>query len=98
MLNLINSDINSTINSKNIYYYVSNNIDGSKDYEFLLSIISLFDKVFTEGDVGYLSREQKTLLNNYLNEADNKLSEINEQLDDYLGGFLGETNEIYFTK
>lgn len=91
--------VTSSIGSKNQYYYKEYGLDGSIEYVFLQDLIDIFDRVFINNNEKYASLEQRKLLKSYCKEADTGLlSELNQQLDNYLGGYLGEMNDVYFTK
>lgn len=94
-----NVSLKSKLRTPRKTYYQKDDLNGDTTYIFITDIINIFDKIFVDNDKRYASKEQREMLETYCIEADTSdISEFNKQLDNYLGGYLGEDNDVYFTK
>ncbi len=99
----------SEVNTFDPIFITRQNMDGDKDAIYHVNLIYLLDNVFTKNNLNYLSIEQERYMKMFFNEADivtkslNQLEEdsfkdmtrVMKQLDNFLGGYLGENDGRY---
>lgn len=99
----------SEINTSESYFISYDKLDGTKEVKYHVNLIDLLDKVFLSNTQDFLSLEQSRFISKFYKIAGNvtdKLNSKNEtpyskvdsvllQLDDFLGGYIGEDNGRY---
>lgn len=99
----------SEINTAESYFIVHEKLDGSKEVKYHVNLIDLLDKAFLNNIQDFLSVEQDRFMDKFykaageitdkINKADTnpyeKIDMVLLQLDDFLGGYIGEDNGKY---
>ena len=99
----------SEVNTFDPIFITRQDMNGDKDAIYHVNLIYLLDNVFTKNNLNYLSIEQERYMKTFFNEADivtkslNQLEEdsfkdmtrVMKQLDNFLGGYLGENDGRY---
>ena len=99
----------SEINTGSPVFYVKHHMDGSKETVYHVNLIDLLDRVFTKDGLRFLSIDQERFMSKFFKQAGivtdllnsesstpyAGLDEAFQQLDDFLGSYLGVDNGRY---
>lgn len=99
----------SEVNTAETYLIVNEKLDGTKEAKYHVNLIDLLDKVFLNNTQDFLSIEQDRFMDKFYKVAGDITDRINKanenpydkvdavllQLDDFLGGYVGEDNGKY---
>lgn len=99
----------SEINTGNPVFYVKHHMDGSKETVYHVNLIDLLDRVFTKDGLRFLSMNQERFMAKFFEQAGVVTDRINgshatpyadldtvfQQLDDFLGSYLGVDDGRY---